>query len=173
MLSHFVLKRRTTCWLTVCINFLELMCCNNGLAMLPYRHGKDIIDTHRYHIIHASESDSFYMLKFHFFLDGVFQNLVQLLLSCLDYAQPTVQGAFMNVHRLPRQEIEDVLQNFLQSSIPVTLPSPTGLQSKFGSQSGSGKLITMGSKQPHHSHTGRRWQRCRTTALRALTPGGT
>ena len=137
--------------LTVCIKVLELICGKNSLATLPYRHGKDILTSYTYEVHQALYADKIYLVKFLYFIDGVFQNVVKSLLRCLEFGSPTVQAAARKIHLIPRQDIEDVLRNFLNNGIPVSLPSPSGLISKSNSQNGGGKIVTTGSGTPKAS----------------------
>lgn len=132
--------------LEVCIKVLELLCGPATIALLPYQKGLEILYSRHHDIYWAIEQDKHYLVKFLFFLDGVFQNLVQTLLRCLEFPSPTTQAAARQVHMLPGRQIEDIMRDFLTNNIQVNLPVPTALVSKLGTQSvDGGRMITMGS----------------------------
>lgn len=133
--------------LDTCIKVLELIYGKNSLATLSYRHGRDILTSHRYEIHQATLSDKVYLVKFLFFIDGVFQNLMKALITCLEFGSPPVQAVSRKIHLLPRQDIEDVLRNLLNNGIPAALPSPSGFISKAGNQGG----------REGHDHGRSRW----------------
>ena len=130
--------------LDVCLQVLGLLCGKRSLATLPYRLGREILNTHRHEIHQALDMDKFYLVKYLYFMDGVFQNVVRALLRCLEFGKPTLQAAAIRIHLLPQRDIEDVLKNFLNNGIPVALPTPSSLVARSGSSSGVGKLITIG-----------------------------
>ena len=131
--------------LEVCISVLSLLFGNASIATTTYTVGKSVLSRNRMRIHRAIESDAFYLVKFLFFIDGVFQNLLQALLECMDYRDPVRRAEHIEVHKLPRYEIEDVMSNFLRNGVPVPLPSPVGIISGVGNKFNSGRFITPGS----------------------------